>query len=286
MGEEKAEPSAEQLAAPELFNVRSMRDSDHKMNPERLSGKTAIVTGSSRGIGRAIALAMAREGANVVVNGREENARTVAEMIRNAGGKAIAVIADVAAEEDVHRMVEETLRVFGSTDILVNNAGGGGPPTLVEDIDVSAWEREMRINLTGAFLCSRAVIPEMKKKRWGRIINMSSQAGRSGSELAGIIYASAKAGLLGFNRQLARQVAPYGILVNAVAPGVILSGERIEKKWRKRADAERQEMLKAIPLGRLGKPEEVAPVAVFLASDDASYITGAVIDVNGGRFMM
>ncbi|HYB20900.1 MAG TPA: SDR family NAD(P)-dependent oxidoreductase [Thermodesulfobacteriota bacterium] len=256
------------------------------MNPERLSGKTAIVTGSSRGIGRAIALAMAREGAKVVVNGRQEDARVVADMIGTSGGKAIAVIADVTVEEDVHRMVEETLQTFGSIDILVNNAGGGGPATSIEEIDPATWEGEMRVNLTGAFLCSRAVVGPMKKRRWGRVINISSQAGRSGSELAGIAYASAKAGILGFTRQLARQVAPYGILVNAVAPGVILSGERIEKKWLERGEGERQEMLKAIPLGRLGRPEEVTPVVIFLASEEASYITGTVIDVNGGRFMM
>ena len=256
------------------------------MNPERLSGKTAIVTGSSRGIGRAIALAMAREGAKVVVNGRQEDARVVADMIGTSGGTAIAVIADVTVEEDVHRMVEETLQTFGSIDILVNNAGGGGPATSIEEIDPATWEGEMRVNLTGAFLCSRAVVGPMKKRRWGRVINISSQAGRSGSELAGIAYASAKAGILGFTRQLARQVAPYGILVNAVAPGVILSGERIEKKWLERGEGERQEMLKAIPLGRLGRPEEVTPVVIFLASEEASYITGTVIDVNGGRFMM
>jgi NAD(P)-dependent dehydrogenase (short-subunit alcohol dehydrogenase family) len=256
------------------------------MNAGRLSGKTAVVTGSSRGIGRAIALALAREGANVVVNGRREDVHAVAEEIRTAGGNAVSVIADVAAEEDVGRMVEETLRAFGSIHILVNNAGGGAPPTPLEGIDPAAWEKGVKVNLTGAFLCSRAVISTMKEQRWGRIINMSSQAGRSGSELSGISYASAKAGLLGFTRQLARQVAPYGVLVNAVAPGVILSGERIEKRWFARSEAERQEMLKAIPLGRLGRPEDVTPVVIFLASEEAGYITGAVIDVNGGRFMM
>jgi NAD(P)-dependent dehydrogenase (short-subunit alcohol dehydrogenase family) len=256
------------------------------VNPGRLSGKTAIVTGSSRGIGRAIALAMAREGANVAVNGRNEEARDVAAAIESSGGKALAVVADVTAEEHVHRLVEETLHCFGSVHILVNNAGGGGPRIPVEEIDPAAWEREMRLNLTAAFLCSRAVIGPMKKQGWGRVVNISSQAGRSGSELAGVVYASAKAGLLGFTRQLARQVAPYGILVNAVAPGVVQSGERMEKKWRQRSEEDRREMLKSIPLGRLGKPEEVAPAVVFLASEEASYITGAILDVNGGRFMM
>ena len=252
----------------------------------RLSGKTAIVTGSSRGIGRAIALACAQEGARVVVNGRNEDTKETARMILSRGREALAVIGDVTKEEDVSRLVDETLQAFGTVDILVNNAGGGVPPQPIEEVDLAVWDREIRVNLTGAFLCSRAVIGEMKKKRWGRIINMSSQAGRSSSELAGIIYASAKAGLLGLTRQLARQVAPYGILVNAVAPGVILSGERIEKKWRERSDDEREEMLKAIPVGRLGKPEDVTPIVVFLASEEAGYITGAVIDVNGGRFMV
>ena len=222
----------------------------------------------------------------MVVNGRNEDTRETARLISAKGGEALAVLGDVAKEEDVSRLVEETLKAFGTVDILINNAGGGVPPQPIEEVDLAVWDREIRVNLTGAFLCSRAVIGEMKKKRWGRIINMSSQAGRSSSELAGIIYASAKAGLLGLTRQLARQVAPYGILVNAVAPGVILSGERIEKKWRERSDGEREEMLKAIPVGRLGKPEDVTPVVVFLASEEAGYITGAVIDVNGGRFML
>lgn len=256
------------------------------MGTLRFSGKTAIVTGSSRGIGRAIALALASEGARVVANGRNEDTKMVAELIRTRGGEAVAVPGDVTREEDVTRLINETLGTFGTVDILVNNAGGGGPPWPLEQIDLDAWEREIRVNLTGAFLCSRAAIGEMKKKGWGRIINMSSQAGRSGSELAGLTYASAKAGILGFTRQLARQVAPYGILVNAVAPGVIMSGERIEKKWQERSEAERQEMLRAIPLGRIGTPEDVVPVVLFLASEGAGYITGAVIDVNGGRFMM
>ncbi len=251
----------------------------------RLSAKTALVTGSSRGIGRAIALALAQDGARVVVNGRNEDTNAVVETIRTRGGEAVGVVGDVTEERDVARVVDEARRAFGSVDILVNNAGGGGQPSLLEEIDLNAWEREMRVNLTGAFLCSRAVLSDMKRKRWGRIINISSQAGRSSSELAGIPYASAKSGLFGLTRQLARQVAPYGVLVNAVAPGLILT-ERIARKWQDRSEADRREMLQAIPLGRLGKPEEIAPLVVFLASDDASYITGAIIDVNGGRFML
>jgi NAD(P)-dependent dehydrogenase (short-subunit alcohol dehydrogenase family) len=252
----------------------------------RFSGKTAIVTGSATGIGRAAGLALAAEGARVAVYDLNEEVRGVAELIRSRGGEAVALVGDVTREEDVRRLVDETLKSFGSIDVLVNNAGGGSPPRPLEEIDLELWEREIRVNLTGAFLCSRGVIGAMKKKRWGRIINMSSQAGRSGSELAGVIYASAKAGLLGFTRQLARQAAPYGILVNALAPGVVLSGDRIEKKWEARSESERELMLKAIPLGRLGKLEDVVPVILFLASEDAGYITGAVIDVNGGRFMM
>ena len=257
------------------------------MSTLRFSGKTAIVTGSSRGIGRAIALALAAEGAKVAVNGRnQEDTKMVAELIRSRGGEAVAIVGDVTREEDVTRLVNETLGTFGTVDILVNNAGGGAPPWPLERIELEAWDREIKANLTGAFLCSRAIIGEMKKKSWGRIINISSQAGRSGSELAGVTYATAKAGILGFTRQLARQVAPHGILVNAVAPGVIMSGERVEKKWKERNEAERQDMLKAIPLGRFGTPEDVVPVVLFLASEGAGYITGAVIDVNGGRFMM
>ncbi len=252
----------------------------------RFSGKIAIVTGSSTGIGRAAGLALAAEGARVAVYDLNEDVRGVAELIRSRGGESVAVVGDVTREEDVKRLVDDTLKSFGSIDILVNNAGGGSPPRPLEEIDLEMWEREVRVNLTGAFLCSRGVITEMKKKGSGRIINMSSQAGRSGSELAGVIYASAKAGILGFTRQLARHVAPYGILVNAIAPGVVLSGDRIAKKWEERSESEREIMLKSIPLGRLGKLEDVVPVILFLASEDSAYITGAVIDVNGGRFMM
>ncbi len=252
----------------------------------RFSGKTAIVTGSATGIGRAAALALAAGGAGVAAFDVNETVRDAAELIRSRGGDAVAVAGDVTREEDVRRLVDETLKSFGSIDILVNNAGGGSPPRLLEEIDLEMWEKEIRLNLTGAFLCSRGVIAEMKKKGSGRIINMSSQAGRSGSELAGITYASAKAGILGFTRQLARQVAPYGILVNAVAPGVVLSGDRIAKKWEERTESDRETMLQSIPLGRLGKLDDVVPVILFLASDEAAYITGAVIDVNGGRFMM
>lgn len=253
----------------------------------KLAGKVAMVTGSSKGLGREMAFALAREGARVVVNGRnQEDVQAVAQTIRSAGGEALAVPASVSREEEIRGMVEQALRAFGTVDILVNNAGGGAPAIFLEEMDPAQWEKEIRVNLTGAFLCSRAVVGEMKRKKWGRIINISSQAGRSGSELAGIPYASAKAGLIGFTRQLARQVAPYGILVNAVAPGLILSGERLKKKWLAQSEADRQEKLKNIPLGRLGNPEEVSSIVVFLASEDASYITGAVIDVNGGRFML
>ncbi|HSR10772.1 MAG TPA: 3-oxoacyl-ACP reductase family protein [Thermodesulfobacteriota bacterium] len=263
-----------------------MTGESSKTARQRFSRKAAIVTGSSRGIGRAIALALAAEGAKVAVNGRKDDTRDTAELIRSRGGEAIAVLADAAIEEDAERLARETLSAFGSIDILVNNAGGGAPARPIEEIDLEFWESEMRANLTAAFLCSRAVIGEMKKKGWGRIINISSQAGRSASELAGITYASAKAGMLGFTRQLARQVAPHGVLVNTVAPGVILSGDRVEKKWRERSPADREAMLKAIPVGRLGSPEDVVPVVLFLASEEARYICGAVIDVNGGRFMM
>jgi NAD(P)-dependent dehydrogenase (short-subunit alcohol dehydrogenase family) len=193
--------------------------------------------------------------------------------------------ADVTNMKEVSRGVEETIEVFGRVDVLVNNAGGGMPPIPLEDFEQKYWNWAIDLNLKGTYICTQAVIKYMKKQQGGKIVNISSQAGRSKSELSNLAYASAKAGVLGFTRQLAHEVGQFGINVNAIAPGII---ERMDRKggWERVSEGERQKMLEAIPLRRLGKPEEIAQVAVFLASEKSNYITGATIDVNGGRFMM
>jgi 3-oxoacyl-[acyl-carrier protein] reductase len=238
-----------------------------------LRGKSAIVTGSSRGLGRAIALAFAERGMRVVINYHvnEEAAKETVEMIEKYGGEAIAVRADVRNREEVREMVELTVEEFGGVDVLVNNAGIAGRYRSISDIDDEDWREVIETNLTGAFIVTQEVLKYMEK---GKIINVSSVAGRMGGVI-GAHYAASKAGLIGFTFSLARELAP-DILVNAIAPGPI-DTEII--------DEETKEMLAGvIPLRRIATPEEIAHAVVFLAEND--YITGAVLDINGGRYMI
>jgi 3-oxoacyl-[acyl-carrier protein] reductase len=242
-----------------------------------LDERVALVTGASRGIGRAIALALAREGATVIVNyaTRRETAEAVVNAITAQGGRAVAIAADVADAGQVEAMFKEVLGKFGRIDILVNNAGITRDNLLLRMKDAD-WEQVINTNLKGAFLCARAAAKAMLKQRWGRIINISSVVGLTGN--AGQVnYASAKAGLIGLTKSLARELASRQITVNAVAPGFI------ETDMTKELAAEvRQAMLGSIPLGRFGQPEDVAEAVVFLASEKASYITGQVLVVDGG----
>ncbi|BAB06210.1 3-oxoacyl-[acyl-carrier-protein] reductase [Halalkalibacterium halodurans] len=245
-----------------------------------LQGKTAIVTGASRGIGRATAMELARHGANVVVNyaGNKEKAEKVVAEIKELGVEAIAIQADVADSESVQAMVKETIDTFGAVDILVNNAGITRD-NLFMRMKEEDWDAVIDTNLKGVFHCSKAVTRPMMKQRFGRIINVSSVVGAIGN--AGQAnYVAAKAGVIGLTKTLARELANRNITVNAVAPGFIetdMTGELPE-------DVKAQ-MLGQIPLARLGQPEEVAKAVRFLASDDASYLTGQTIHVNGGMVM-
>lgn len=254
----------------------------------RLEGQVAIVTGSGGGLGRAMAIALAKEGAVVIAADVDApSMKQTVDEIKGIGGKATGVHCDVTRLGDVQAMVATAIGEFGRIDILVNNAGGGrfdGGDRFFRGISIGNLDKTISLNLKGTILCTLAVMPHMIERRYGRFVNISSQGGRYSGEFAGPCYAAAKAGQLGFTRQMALKLGPYGIRVNAIAPGVIFSGQT-EDSWPAATEEVHREMLSRIPLGRLGKAEEVASVVVFLVSNDSDYITGATIDVNGGRFM-
>ena len=252
----------------------------------RFHGRTALITGSSKGIGRTTAFRLAEEGGAVAVNGRDAAAvdAVVAE-IRRKGGRAIPAVADVGRVADVEQMVASVISEFGAVDILVNNAGGGTMARWLDDLDEAAWTKSLGSNLTSAFLVTKAVVPHMRARRRGRIVMVASVAGRNMSRLSGPEYSASKGGMLAFMRHIAVELGPYNVTVNAVAPGPTMV-ERVAKKWELRGAEEREKIVRNIPLGRPAQPEEIAAPILFLASDDASYITGACIDINGGSFMM
>ncbi|MFC4354422.1 3-oxoacyl-[acyl-carrier-protein] reductase [Chryseomicrobium palamuruense] len=245
-----------------------------------LSGKVAVVTGASRGIGRSIALHLAEKGAKVVVNysGSEAKAKEVVENIKSAGGEAIAVQASVASADDVTRLMKETMDQFGSIDILVNNAGITRDNLLMRMKD-DEWEDVISTNLKGVYLTTKAVARQMMKQRKGRIINVSSIVGATGNP-GQTNYVAAKAGVIGMTKSVAQELASRGITVNAVAPGFIET-EMTEQLPEDIKSA----MLAQIPLQHFGKPEDIAAAIEFLASDEAGYITGQTLHVNGGMYM-
>jgi 3-oxoacyl-[acyl-carrier protein] reductase len=246
----------------------------------RLEGKKAIVTGASRGLGRSIALAFAREGADVLVNyaTREEQAKEVVAAVERLGRRAFLHRADVSDGTQVRSMVRAAVAGLGRVDILVNNAGITMPKGLPETSEAE-WDRVLAINLKGVFLCSQVVAEGMIAEGGGRIINIASTAGQTGS-LSGPAYCAAKAGVLGLTKCLARSLAPHNILVNAIAPAMIdteILYWRTPEQWK--------ETLASIPLKKLGDPDDLAEAAVFLASSSGNFITGATLDINGGLHM-
>ena len=242
-----------------------------------LDGRVALVTGASRGIGRAIAIALARAGSDVAVNcaGRVEAAQEVAEEIRALGRQAFVVKANVADSDEVNDMVKSVLAEFGRLDILVNNAGITRD-NLIMRMSEEDWDSVMSVNLKGSFNCAKAVTKSMLKARYGRIVNISSVVGISGN--AGQAnYAATKAGLIGFSKAMAKELGSRNITVNVVAPGFIETDMTASL-----SDEMKKSMSGHISLGRLGKPEDVAAAVVFLVSEQASYITGQVLAVDGG----
>lgn len=233
-------------------------------------------------MGRAVAERLASRGARIVVNDLDPGrADATAKGLRDSGSEAISIQGDVTRSDDVRDMVRLAGDRFGPIHILINNAGILYP-TRVIDIEETEWDRVIEVNLKGTFLCSQAVLPSMQIAGWGRIVNFSSTAGKNVSTVGGAHYTAAKAGILGFTRHLAKEVAEFGITVNSVCPGLINT-----EMVRNTIDEARVKHYESIfPISRLGQPEEVADLVAFLASDQAAYITGASLDINGGDLMI
>jgi 3-oxoacyl-[acyl-carrier protein] reductase len=248
-----------------------------------LEDRVALVTGSSRGIGAAIAMEFARSGARVVVHGRDRDAlREVEASIQNGGGQAMSVTADITDFDAIEAMRLGIEEHFGPVDILVANAGGNfTPPALLEDIPEDGWRATIDGNLLGTFLTLKSFLPGMKQRHNGAIITISSAAGRRPHSHSPIAYAAAKAGIALLTQDVAAQVGPYGVRANCIAPETILT----ERNRRLIPAAQQRDLVDLHPLKRLGTPEDVANAAVFLASDGASWITGVVFDVAGGAVM-
>lgn len=253
------------------------------MNKQNLSGRVALVTGASTGIGRWAAIALAECGAAVAVNylknqaGAEETARLIAER----GGRAITLQADVSIKASAQALAAETRRQLGAIDILVNNAGDLVARCSLRDFSEELWDQVINLNFKSVLLCSQAVMPEMIERRHGVIINVGSIAGHHGGGPGAGVYAAAKAGVMCLTKGLAKELAPYGVRVNGVAPGVI------ETPFHARMTTPEMmaQFVKSIPLGRAGTAEECGRVIAFLASDAASYIHGEMIEINGGQLM-
>jgi len=242
-----------------------------------LTGQVAFLTGANRGIGKATAEVLHAAGANVALVARtEESLITVTtDLLAARPDSALALPADVAEEAQVNQAVERTMATWGRIDILVNNAGLVSPGAF-DRIAPADWRRILNVNLTGTYLCCRAVASIMQRQRAGRIINISSISAQTGGVSGGAHYAASKGGMLAMTKTLARDLAPYGITVNAIAPG------QIDTRPEFLTPQQRQTLEKLIPLGRLGQPAEIAYPVLFLASPMASYLTGATLDVNGG----
>jgi NAD(P)-dependent dehydrogenase (short-subunit alcohol dehydrogenase family) len=249
----------------------------------RLEKKVVIVTGAAKGIGAAIAESCVREGARVAALDLDgPGAEAVAKALRDREADALALRCDVTRAPDIAAALEAVLARWGRVDVLVNNAGGFAVIRDTEDIAEAEWEAIMASNLTSVFLFSKAVLPIMKRQRYGRIVNLASVVGRAGAVRVTSHYAAAKAGVIGFTRHLALEVGADGITVNAVAPGTTAT----ERVLKARTPEETARVAAAIPVRRLGEPREIADAVVFLASDAAAFVNGATLDVNGGQVMV
>ncbi|MBU4564927.1 MAG: SDR family oxidoreductase [Proteobacteria bacterium] len=250
-----------------------------------LKDQVVIVTGAGRGIGRQIAISFAQAGAIPVLFDLDaEGVRAVHKELADSGLKSLPLVGSVASEDDVKQMVAATLKELGRVDILVNNAGispkkDGRRPN-VPEIELQEWNQVLAVNLTGVFLCCKAVLPHMEEKKYGRIVNISSSAALDGGFLAGPHYVASKGAVSAFTMSLAKEAAPYNITVNAVAPG------RIQSPMAKlTSEKKNQEAMARIPVGRFGMPEDVAESILYLASEKAGYVTGITLNLSGGQVM-
>jgi len=253
----------------------------------RLENRVSIITGAARGMGYAIANALYDEGAKVAIV--DIDGQAVKEAVASLGpdsGRVLGRKVDVTSKEQIQDLTREIASVWGGIDILVNNAGGAlFTPHVLGEVQEKDWNLVVDVNLKGAFLFCQAAIPVMEKQGRGAIVNISALAAHWRASLAGVQYTAAKAGVEGLTRQLAYDWGKAGIRVNAVAPTVTLTGDRVEALWESKSQEEKKKVLSAIPLGRMSTPEEVASVVVFLACDESSYVTGITIDVSGGRYL-
>lgn len=255
---------------------------------ERLKEKVAVVTGAGQGMGLAIAHACAREGARIVVADINDQTidAAVEEIKRKEGVDAIGLRVDITKRSEVEAGVKRILDAWGRIDLLVNNAGGAlNTPYKLDEIEEKHWDLVVNVNLKGTFLCCQQMIPVMVRQGKGAIVDISALAGHWRASLAGVQYSAAKAGVEGVTRQLAYDFGPSGIRINAVAPTVSMTSERMQGLWDARSKEEQEKVYAQIPLRRLSKVEEITAAVVFLLSDEASYITGITLDVCGGRYL-
>ena len=250
--------------------------------------KVILITGAAGGLGVEYAKSLAKEGATLILTDISdqalENAKNEMEKV---GAKYDSYVMNVTDKARINEVFEKVVGKFGRIDVLINNAGGSlFTPKLLPDIKEEDWDLVVDVNLKGTFLCSQAVIPHMKKQKSGKIINLTSAAAREASMITSTAYAAAKGGVISFARRLAKEVGSDGITVNSVAPGFVKSGERLRKAWDMLTEEQQKYQIDRIPLGRLGSTEETARIFVFLCSYLSDYMTGAVLDVNGGRVMV
>lgn len=252
-----------------------------------LKGKVALVTGAGGGLGRKMAEKLGEQGASIVASDvSEEQVNLSVTELRSKGFTVMGDVTDVTDRQQVKKSVAAALQHFGKIDILVNNAGGSlYTPKALEEVEEQHWDIVLDVNLKGTFLFAQEVVPVMKANGGGKMINVASLAGRTASIVTGVQYGAAKGGIISFTRRLAKEVGPYNINVNCIAPGVIISGERIKKIVEDLSPQEYEKLMDDIPLRRLGTIDDPANAVVFLSSEWSQYITGAVLDINGGRFM-